>query len=87
MIHESLPTFTETAVGSHPCCVVSVTYVRTHCFHGGNAGSNPIGDGPLSRRFLAFFRRTRQLRARRDTAKTGATAAAKGLAQKPREGE
>src|SRR5215471_4345162 len=26
----SPPTLTETAFGSHPCCVVSVTYVRTH---------------------------------------------------------
>ena len=32
--HEALPTTTETAFGSHPCRVVSVTYVRTHCFHG-----------------------------------------------------
>ena len=44
MIHEALPTLTETAFGSHPCCVVSVTYIRTHCFHGGNTGSNPVGD-------------------------------------------
>jgi hypothetical protein len=44
MIHEALPTHTETAFGSHPCCVVSVTYVWTHCFHGGNTGSNPVGD-------------------------------------------
>ena len=44
MIHEDLPTLTETAFGSHPCCVVSVTYVRAHCFHGGNTGSNPVGD-------------------------------------------
>ena len=43
MIHEALPTLTETSFGSHPCCVVSVTYVRTHCFHGGNTGSNPVG--------------------------------------------
>jgi hypothetical protein len=44
MIHEPLPSPTETAFGSHPCCVVSVTYVWTHCFHGGNTGSNPVGD-------------------------------------------
>ena len=43
MIHELLPSLTETASGSHPCCVVSVTYDRTH-FHGGNTGSNPVGD-------------------------------------------
>jgi hypothetical protein len=36
MIHEALPTLTETAFGSHPRCVVSVTYVGTHCFHGDN---------------------------------------------------
>jgi len=29
MIHELLPSLTETASGSHPCCVVSVTYDRT----------------------------------------------------------
>ena len=44
MIHEGLPTLTETAFGSHPCCVVSVTYVRTYYFHGANEGSNPSGD-------------------------------------------
>src|SRR5215469_13927982 len=38
MIHEALPTPTETAFGSHPCCVVSVTYVRTCCFHGAKRG-------------------------------------------------
>ena len=36
MIHEGLPTLTETAFGSHPCCVVSVAYVRTYYFHGGD---------------------------------------------------
>src|SRR5438270_2415411 len=35
---------TETASGSHPCCVVSVTYPRPSPFHGGNTGSNPVGD-------------------------------------------
>jgi hypothetical protein len=44
MIHETFLYLTETAFGSHPCRVVSVTYVRTHCFHGGNTGSNPVGD-------------------------------------------
>jgi len=44
MIHEAFPTLTETAFGGHPCCVVSVTYVRSHCFHGANEGSNPSGD-------------------------------------------
>jgi hypothetical protein len=43
MIHEAFPSLTETASGSHPCCVVSVTYDRTF-FHGGNTGSNPVGD-------------------------------------------
>ena len=36
MIHKAFPTLTETAFGSHPYCVVSVTYVTTHCFHRGN---------------------------------------------------
>jgi hypothetical protein len=44
MIHEALPALTETAFGSHPRCVVSVTYVRTPDFHGANEGSNPSGD-------------------------------------------
>src|SRR5260370_11745047 len=42
MIHEAFPSLTETASGSHPCCVVSVSY-----FHGGNTGSNPVGDATL----------------------------------------
>src|SRR5258708_16349150 len=29
MIHELLPSLTEPASGSHPCCIVSVTYGRT----------------------------------------------------------
>src|SRR5258708_16213114 len=29
MIHELPPSLTETASGSHPCCIVSVTYGRT----------------------------------------------------------
>jgi hypothetical protein len=44
MIHEAFLTLTETALGSHPRCVVSVTYDRTSYFHGGNTGSNPVGD-------------------------------------------
>jgi len=44
MIHELLPSPTETASDSHPCCVVSVTYDRPSYFHGGNTGSNPVGD-------------------------------------------
>ena len=44
MIHELFPSLTETASGSHPCCVVSVTYDRTQCFHGGNTGSNSVRD-------------------------------------------
>jgi len=43
MIREAFPTLTETAFRSHPRCVVSVTYVRTPDFHGGNTGSNPVG--------------------------------------------
>src|SRR6266481_8677738 len=47
MIHELLLSPTETASGSHPCCVVSVTYHRPSYFHGGNTGSNPVGDASL----------------------------------------
>ena len=44
MIHELFPSLTETASGSHPCCIVSVTYGQTLYFHGANEGSNPSGD-------------------------------------------
>ena len=54
MIHEALPTLTETAFGSHPCCVVSVTYIRSHCFHGANEGSNPSGDANQFNDFHCF---------------------------------
>jgi hypothetical protein len=47
MIHEAFPYLTETASDSHPCCVVSVTYDRPSYFHGGNTGSNPVGDAHL----------------------------------------
>src|SRR5229473_3061585 len=47
MIHELLLSPTETASGSHPCCVVSVTYHRPSYFHGGNTGSNPVRDPNL----------------------------------------
>src|ERR1700675_1439850 len=40
MIHELLLSPTETASGSHPCCVVLVTYHRPSYFHGDDAGSN-----------------------------------------------
>ena len=57
MIHEAFPNLTETAFGSHPRCVVSVTYDRTQCFHGGNTGSNPVGDANKIKDLLvtAFF--------------------------------
>jgi len=35
MIHELFPSLTETASGSHPCRVVSVTYRALRPFHGG----------------------------------------------------
>jgi hypothetical protein len=44
MIHETFLCLTETAFGSHPCRVVSVTYRKLRPFHGGNTGSNPVGD-------------------------------------------
>ena len=48
MIHELLLSVTETAFGSHPCRVVSVTYHPPLYFHGGNTGSNPVGDAKVS---------------------------------------
>ena len=47
MIHETFLYLTETAFGSHPCRVVSVTYLQLRPFHGGNTGSNPVGDANL----------------------------------------
>jgi hypothetical protein len=44
MIHETFLYLTETAFGSHPCRVVSITYRALRPFHGGNTGSNPVGD-------------------------------------------
>ena len=47
MIHETFLCLTETAFGSHPCRVVSVTYRKLRPFHGGNTGSNPVGDANI----------------------------------------
>ena len=47
MIHETFLCLTETAFGSHPCRVVSVTYRKLRPFHGGNTGSHPVGDATL----------------------------------------
>ena len=44
MIHETFLSVTESAFGSHPCRVVSVTYRKLRPFHGANAGSNLAGD-------------------------------------------
>ncbi len=44
MIHETFLSVAESAFGSHPCRVVSVTYRKLRPFHGANAGSNPAGD-------------------------------------------
>jgi hypothetical protein len=44
MIHELFPSPTETAFGSHPCCEISISYEKPPSFHGGNTGSNPVGD-------------------------------------------
>jgi hypothetical protein len=43
MIHEAFPSLTEPVSGSHPCCVVSVTYDLISCFHGGNIRRITIG--------------------------------------------
>lgn len=37
MVHESLPTATKYAYGSHPRPVFSISYLLTGFFHGGNA--------------------------------------------------
>ncbi len=60
MIHEMFLCLTETAFGSHPCRVVSVTYRKLRPFHGGNTGSNPVGDANKIKDLLEtpFFRLT-----------------------------
>ena len=55
MIHELFPCPTETASGSHPCRVVSVTYHRPSYFHGGNTGSNAVGDANHSKGVGVFY--------------------------------
>jgi hypothetical protein len=44
MVHEPVPTTTKHAFGSHPRRVFSISYLLTGFFHGGNTGSNPVGD-------------------------------------------
>ena len=44
MVHEFFPKFTESDFGSHPRRMLSVSYVLFGPFHGGNTGSNPVGD-------------------------------------------
>jgi hypothetical protein len=60
MIQELFPSLIETASGSHPCRVVSVTYRKLRPFHGGNTGSNPVGDANLinNLRNCRFWRTT-----------------------------
>ena len=57
MIHETFLCLTETAFGSHPCRIVSITYCEAVPFHGGNTGSNPVGDAnnPKKLRALTAF--------------------------------
>src|SRR5882762_7494808 len=73
MIHELLLSPTETASGSHPCCVVSVTYHRPSYFHGDNRGSNPVGDAKSNQCFR------RKPRLHRDTQKIHALSAGSSL--------
>ena len=58
MIHELFPFLTESAFGSHPRRVVSVSYRKLRPFHGANAGSNPAGDAksmPCKRTIYSLF--------------------------------
>ena len=73
MIHETFLCLTETAFGSHPCRVVSVTYRKLRPFHGGNTGSNPVGDAKSYQRF------TRKPHQHRDTQKIHALSAGSSL--------
>lgn len=60
-----------------PCLVVSTTYDPKYLFHSGNTGSNLVTDGSTFEAVPRVFGRNRQLRERRDTVKTEATAAEK----------
>src|SRR5260370_42707272 len=64
MIHELLLSPTETASGSHPCCVVSVTYHRPSYFHGdclpGSRG-NQFSDRVRCVLFVSFTIRWRSM--------------------------
>src|SRR5690242_2589726 len=44
MVHECVPAATSYAFRSHPRRVFSASYSLTGFFHGGNTGSNPVGD-------------------------------------------
>src|SRR5215471_6249668 len=49
MVHEPLPTATSYASRGHPRRVFSTRYLLTGYFHGGNTGSNPVGDANFQR--------------------------------------
>jgi hypothetical protein len=51
MVHEPVPTTTKHAFGSHPRRVFSISYLLTGFFHGGNTGSNPVGDANKIKNF------------------------------------
>jgi hypothetical protein len=53
MIHEPVLKLTENAFGSHPCCVISIRYGPIGPFHGGNTGSNPVGDAKIPKKLHA----------------------------------
>jgi acetyl esterase/lipase len=44
---EAVHAMSETAVRRYPCRQISITYHKSLHFHGGNAGSNPVGDASL----------------------------------------
>jgi hypothetical protein len=54
MVHESVPTATKHAFRSHPRRVFSISYLLTGFFHGGNTGSNPVGDANKINDLLEF---------------------------------
>jgi hypothetical protein len=58
MIHELFPFLTESAFGSHPRRVVSVSYRILRPFHGGNTGSNPVGDAKSFQELAANRRKS-----------------------------
>ena len=59
VVHVLFLKLTDRAFGSHPYRVVSVSYGLAAPFHGGNTGSNPVGDATPFQRLTPVSPETR----------------------------